>query len=175
MDPYVALARLAVEHQVRHHAPLMEVPDWILVALDGLQAGVFVSLHSLRSHDLRGCIGTLAPTRKSVVQEVIHNAIAACARDSRFSPVQPEELADLDIRVDVLDAPEAIPDRSGLDPRRFGVIVEAPDGRRGLLLPDLDGVDTVDQQVTIACRKAWIDPSRDAFSLQRFTVSRHAG
>ena len=172
-DPYVALARLSVEHLVRHHRPLPEIPAWIRQALEGIQAGVFVSLHERATHELRGCIGTLAPTRDSVAEEVLHNAIAASSRDSRFSPVRAEELPGLDIRVDVLGEPEPVKDIGLLDPRRYGVIVSTGDGRRGLLLPDLEGVDSVELQLSIAARKGGIHLDREPHRLQRFTVVRH--
>jgi AmmeMemoRadiSam system protein A len=172
MDPYVQLARLGIEHYVRHGRPLREIPEEIRAALGGIRGAVFVSLHTL-DHELRGCIGTILPHEANVIEEILQNGIAACSRDSRFPPVRPEELPDLDIRVDVLSGPEPVQDRSQLDPRKYGVIVTTRDGRRGLLLPDLEGVDTVDQQVSIACRKALIDERRDSYGLERFTVTRH--
>ena len=75
--------------------------------------------------------------------------------------------------VDVLGAPEPVADPSELDCRRYGVIVSAADGRRGLLLPDLDGVDSVHEQISIAAQKGGIDLQRDRVSLQRFEVVRH--
>lgn len=171
MDPYVALARLSIHHWVRRHAPLREVPEEIASALAGQQAAVFVSLH-MPDGELRGCMGTLQPVHEGVSEEIIANATTACARDPRFPPVRAAELEHLDIKVDVLSEMEPT-ERTQLDPRRYGVLVSAPDGRRGVLLPDLEGIDTVDEQIAIACRKAGIDPVRDSYALQRFTVVRH--
>lgn len=120
---------------------------------------------------MRGCIGTLEPCRDSLASEVIDNAISACARDPRFAPVRADELPLLDVNVDVLTEPEAIESASELDPARFGVIVSRG-GRRGVLLPDLDGVDTVAQQVAIAKRKAGIGAD-EPVALERFEVTRH--
>jgi len=103
----------------------------------------------------------------------VANAISACSRDTRFPPVQEAELEDLEIKVDVLSEMELVPSRAHLDPKRFGVLVTTDDGRRGVLLPDLEGIDTVAQQISIACRKAGIDVARDDYALQRFTVTRH--
>ncbi|MFH1925063.1 MAG: AmmeMemoRadiSam system protein B [Chloroflexota bacterium] len=133
------------------------------------KAGVFVSLHKFG--ELRGCIGTFEPTRPNVAEEIISNAISSATRDPRFPPVAPEELGDLEYSVDVLTKPKPIKNKKELDPRKYGVIVECG-FRRGLLLPDLDGVDTVDQQVDICCQKAGILPS-EPINLYRFEVNRY--
>jgi AmmeMemoRadiSam system protein A len=133
------------------------------------RAAVFVSLH--RHGQLRGCIGTLMPTQQNITEEIRHNALSACSRDPRFYPVIAEELGDLEIQVDVLSPSRPITSRDELDVKRYGVIVQA-NGRRGVLLPDLEGVDTVSDQIKIALRKAGIDPS-EAYTLERFEVVRH--
>jgi AmmeMemoRadiSam system protein A len=136
-------------------------------------AGVFVSLHDAHGQ-LRGCIGTFLPSQPNVALEVIHNAISAATRDPRFPPVRPRELAGLDIKVDVLSTPEPVDDLDDLDPRRHGVIVQSSSGwpRRGLLLPDLPGVDTVEEQVRICRLKAGIGPN-EPISLECFEVRRY--
>jgi len=171
MDPCVALARLSIHQWVRLQAPLREVPEELAAVLAGQRAAVFVSLHTPEG-DLRGCMGTLQPVHAEVSEEIIANARMACAQDPRFPPVRADELEHLDIKVDVLSEME-LTERTQLNPRRYGVMVCAPDGRRGVLLPDLEGVDTVDEQIAIACRKAGIDPAQDHVTLQRFTVVRH--
>ncbi len=128
-----------------------------------------MSIHSRGR--LRGCIGTIAPVRSCLAEEIIRNAVSAAAEDPRFDPIRPEELKWLEINVDVLGEPEDIRSTDELDVKRYGVIVTRGH-RRGLLLPDLDGVDTVEQQVAIARRKAGIGPS-EPVSLQRFEVVRH--
>ena len=133
------------------------------------RAGVFVSIHKLG--ELRGCIGTFEPQKDNVAQETIANAISSATRDPRFSPIAPSELKDLSYSVDVLTAPEPIESKDQLDPKKYGVIVEAG-WRRGLLLPDLEGVDTVDYQIEICRLKAGIMPD-EPIKLYRFEVKRY--
>ena len=113
------------------------------------------------------------PTRNTLWAEILGNAVSAGAHDPRFSPVRKGELAELVYDVDVLTPPERIAGPQDLDVHRYGVIVSTDDGRRGLLLPDLDGVDSVEQQVRIAARKGGIDLARDDWHLDRFEVVRH--
>ncbi|MBQ9478432.1 MAG: AmmeMemoRadiSam system protein A, partial [Selenomonadaceae bacterium] len=124
-----------------------------------------------KNGQLRGCIGTIAPTRDSIALEIVQNAVSACSRDPRFSPVTVDELNELEYSVDVLGEPERVFSMNDLDVKRYGVIVESK-GRRGLLLPDLDGVDTVEEQVKIAMRKGGI-PTTESINLWRFEVVRH--
>lgn len=168
-DPYVALARAGVEGFVHTGRPI-ERPAALPAELTERRAGVFVSLRE--AGELRGCIGTIAPTTPCIADEIIRNAVAASSEDPRFPPVRPDELDYLEISVDVLAAPVPVSDFAELDPARFGVIV-TKGWRRGLLLPNLEGVDTVEQQIAIAKRKAGIDPGDDAVSLERFEVVRH--
>ncbi len=161
----VVLARRAVEAYVRGRRVVDPVP---VEGLLGTRAGAFVTLH--REHDLRGCIGTTSPTADTLAEEIVHNAIQAATADPRFPELTAGELADLEISVDVLHEPEPTTFEE-LDPARFGVIVTA-DWRRGLLLPDLEGVDTPEQQVAIAMRKAGISPG-ERVHLERFLVDRY--
>ena len=135
------------------------------------RVGVFVSIHE--HGQLRGCIGTISPCYDNIAREIIENAISACSKDPRFNPITEEELPYLEISVDVLGEAERIEDMRQLDPKRYGVICSTPDGRRGLLLPDLEGVDTVEQQVKIACQKGGIDPQDEDVIFERFEVVRH--
>ena len=172
MDPFVELARLTIHHFTRHKKPPTEIPDEIRKALAGQRAATFVSLHTLDG-ELRGCKGTLEPWHETVEAEVISNAISACSRDNRFPPVREDELDNLEIHVDVLSPMEPIQSPSELDVKRYGVLVSTPDGRRGVLLPDIETIDTVEDQIAIACRKAGINPRREAFTMERFTTTRH--
>lgn len=172
MDPFVALARLTIHHFTRDKQPPSRIPDEIHQALSGQRAATFVSIHTPEG-ELRGCKGTLEPWHDTVEAEVISNAISACSRDPRFSPVREEELDRLEIHVDVLSAMEPIQGPGELDVKHYGVLVSTTDGRRGVLLPDIEGVDTVADQIAIACRKAGIHPHREAFTLERFTTVRH--
>ncbi len=167
--PLVALARRTIETYVRDgtviRPPASPVGEGLPAA-----AGAFVSLHF--HGNLRGCIGTIGPTRDTLNAEVVHNAIAAATEDPRFTAIHPSELADLEISVDVLGKPEPVADRVQLDPKRYGVIVERGP-RRGLLLPDLDGVESVDQQISIAAQKAGLSPRDPGLKLYRFEVVRY--
>ena len=167
-DSYVRLARETIEQYVSIRKKY-DVPEWATAEMTQRRAGVFVSIH--KDGRLRGCIGTILPLYGSVAEEIIRNAISASTRDPRFDPIRPEELDRLEINVDVLTTPEKIESKDELDVKRYGVIVSSG-GKRGLLLPDLDGVDTVDEQVDIAMRKGGISP-REKITLERFEVIRH--
>lgn len=169
-DAYVALARTSLEHRVRTGRRL-ELPQGLPPELCSRRAGAFVSLK--KNGQLRGCIGTIAPTRASLAEEIAANAVSAGLHDPRFPPVTKDELPELVYDVDVLGTPEPVSGPEGLDPRRCGVIVSAPGGRRGLLLPDLDGVDTVDEQLRIAARKGGVDLAEPGVQIERFVVERH--
>ena len=168
-DDYVKLARYSLETFVktRQRAAL---PEALLPALTTRRAGVFVSLK--KDGQLRGCIGTFQPTTASVAEEIVQNAVSAGAEDPRFSPVEPEELADLVYSVDVLTPPESVEDETALDAAKYGIIVEGMGGRRGLLLPALPGVNDVAEQVTIARKKGGIG-ANEPVKLYRFEVVRH--
>jgi AmmeMemoRadiSam system protein A len=120
---------------------------------------------------LRGCIGTTEPTRETLAVEIIENAVAAAARDPRFEPVSPDELLELAIIVDVLSAPEPVADAAWLDHRRYGVIVRAGT-RQGVLLPDIEHIDSVHEQLATVRLKASIDPD-ESVELFRFEVTRY--
>ena len=167
-DEYVRLAREAVEAYVLRRE-VLDVPAGLPDEMLNTQAGAFVSIHE--HGELRGCIGTIGPTRSCVAEEIIGNAISASTRDPRFPAIKPDELPWLDINVDVLGEPEDIDSEDELDVKRYGVIVSCG-RRRGLLLPDLDGIDTPQQQVEIAMKKGGIHRF-EKYKLQRFEVIRH--
>lgn len=167
-DSYVRLARETIEKYITRREK-NTVPGWVPAEMTERKAGVFVSIH--KEGRLRGCIGTIQPVRRSVAEEIICNAVSAATGDPRFDPVRPEELDRLEINVDVLSMPERIKSKDELDVKRYGVIVSSG-SRRGLLLPDLDGIDTVDEQIDIARKKGGIS-LRDNITLERFEVIRH--
>jgi AmmeMemoRadiSam system protein B/AmmeMemoRadiSam system protein A len=166
LSPLVKLAKDSVESYVKGRKVYQ--PNKITPEMKD-QAGVFVCLK--KRGDLRGCIGTFEPTQDNIAQEIVANAISSSSRDPRFEAVRAEELTDLEYTVDVLTTPEEISGPEQLDPKRYGVIVEAG-WRRGLLLPDLEGVDTVEYQLDIARQKGGIEPG-EKVKLYRFEVKRY--
>lgn len=165
MHPLVLLAKRTVEQYVRTAKVLM--PE-SLPGMEG-RAGAFVSIK--KHGELRGCIGTIEPTQENVCMEIVKNAVAAASRDPRFAPISEDELCDLTYSVDILTPPEPVDDPGCLDCKRYGVIVQSG-LRRGLLLPDLEGVETVQQQIEIAKMKAGIFPDEPC-RLYRFEVRRY--
>ncbi|GHU60413.1 hypothetical protein FACS1894171_1690 [Clostridia bacterium] len=175
LDPYCTLARAAVFGAVCAREPsdysqlAHLLPRSARSEIEGTRAGAFVSIHS--GGDLRGCIGLIEPVHDHLGHAICYCAHQAALYDPRFPPITPEELSTLVINIDVLGQPEPVKNTDTLDVRRYGVIVSS--GRkRGLLLPDLEGVDTPEQQIGIALGKAGIRPGED-YSLERFEVIRH--
>lgn len=166
IDPLVQIAREAVESYVGQGKMLK--PKELTPEMKG-KAGVFVSIK--KRGELRGCIGSFEPTRANIAEEIVANAISSSTRDPRFMPVSPSELGELEYSVDVLTQPEPVDSVEALDTRKYGVIVECG-YRRGLLLPDLEGVDSVDEQIRICRAKAGIAPD-ESVRLYRFQVERH--
>lgn len=166
-DDYVKLATDTVNSYIKDKT----TPDITQYdsELQDDQAGVFVSIK--KNGQLRGCIGTIGPTQDTIAEEIVQNAISASTKDPRFSPITEDELESLTISVDVLGEPERITSLDELDVKRYGVIV-TNGARRGLLLPDLEGVDSPEEQVLIAMQKAGIYP-QEPIALERFEVIRH--
>lgn len=171
---FVGLARDSIEYFLNHHS-VMETPPNLPNRLK-TRAGVFVSLHNKSDGSLRGCIGTFLPTKKNLAQEIIYNAIAAAVEDPRFPPLTLEELAKIEISVDVLSPPKIVTQAISLDTRKYGLIVSTPDGRRGLLLPEIEGIDTVSEQERICRLKAGILPDesviRHYFKVKRYQENK---
>jgi len=166
VHPLVRLAKRTVESYVRK-GKVAQVKR--LTPEMKPKAGVFVSIH--KGGELRGCIGTIEPQRNNIAEEIIVNAISSARRDPRFYPVTADELGELDYSVDVLTEPRPVRSRRQLDARRYGVIVEAG-SRKGLLLPDLEGVESAEEQIGICRQKAGIAPD-EPVKLYRFEVERY--
>ncbi|MFO7941721.1 MAG: AmmeMemoRadiSam system protein A [Bacillota bacterium] len=166
LDPS-GFARESIRHYLRE-GKSVAVPGLLSDTLASAGA-CFVTLHL--DHQLRGCIGTVEPVEENLASEIIRNSIAAATRDPRFPPVDFRELGDMEISVDVLSDPEPA-DVEDLDPKRYGVIVSVG-GRRGLLLPDIAGIDDVKRQLEVACQKAGIAPDSDNYEISRFEVDRY--
>lgn len=168
MHKLVILAKNSVELYVKEkkiYKPNMEEYREYL----NIRKGCFVTLH--KNNELRGCIGTYLPTRENIVEEIIMNAISSSTQDPRFPPVSKEELPFIEYSVDILEEPEPVKSKRDLDPKEYGVIV-SKGFRRGLLLPDIEGVETVEEQLRIAKLKAGIDPLDNNIVIYRFKVTR---
>lgn len=183
MNPYCRLAKKAVEKYVKEGEKITsssDLPDKLLKQ----KRGVFVTLK--KEGKLRGCIGTIAATKENIAQEIIANAIAAANRDPRFAIVSEEELNQLSYTVYILSKPEPIEEISQLNPKKYGIIARAypkdvtkkefqaqKPSKQGLLLPNLEGIDTTRKQLNAVCRKAGIEPSEEAIALFRFETEKH--
>jgi AmmeMemoRadiSam system protein A len=187
MNPYVSLAKQAVESYIKENIVIIPPKDLPKEVFER-KAGVFVTIYKIQNtkYELRGCIGTYSPTRKNIAEETIYNSIAAATEDWRFGPLQPAELDYLSYTVYILGEPEPIKDlkdppkfseeefrRLGLDPKKYGIIVKAISGNKtGLLLPDLEGVDTVEKQISIACQKGGIEP-KEKIIIYKFIAEKY--
>lgn len=167
-NPYRALAKHSIETFLAT-GKKAKLPEGLPDELTARQAGVFVTLY--KNGHLRGCIGTIGPTTASIGEEILQNAVSAATQDPRFPPVALDEVPQLKIGVDVLEPAQAVASLQELDPQTYGVIVSSG-GRRGLLLPCLEGIDTVEEQLAIARQKAGIEPD-EPIEIERFKVTRH--
>jgi AmmeMemoRadiSam system protein A len=168
MSVYIDLVKKTIEEYLNNE----KLPDTKKLPAELLKkrAACFVSIHT-KSNELRGCIGTIVPLYKNIGSEIIANSVEAAFRDPRFPPIKKDELKNLKYSVDILSEPEKIATQKELDPKKFGVIVKTIDGRTGLLLPDLEGIDKIDEQLTIAREKGNIE-SREEIELYRFSSQR---
>ncbi|MCK4453775.1 AMMECR1 domain-containing protein [Candidatus Parcubacteria bacterium] len=198
MNQYISLAKKAVENYIKERktiSPSKNLPEEFLTR----KAGTFVTIEKdenlrgaprdERKRVLRGCIGTYLPTKENIAQEIIHNAIVAATEDYRFSPIQKQELPELSYTVYILNKPELIKSINELDPKKYGILVKSQSFssgsdvifepaprthfKSGLLLPDLDGVDTSEKQISIACQKANINPQTEKIIIYKFKVEKY--
>jgi AmmeMemoRadiSam system protein A len=167
-DDYVRLARYALETRILTGKPA-DKPEGIIPEMRNRRAGAFVSIK--KNGNLRGCIGTISPVTASIADEIMRNALESGLGDPRFDPVSEAELEDLVYSVDILGDAEPVQSNDQLDPQKYGVIVKRG-ARRGLLLPALEGVNTVEEQLSIALQKGGIRPD-EPYVIERFEVVRH--
>ncbi len=170
MDEYTKLAKEAVENYIKNKE-IIKVPENLPSQFYNMKKGVFVTIH--KDQELRGCIGTYLPTQENLAAEIISNAVAAASRDYRFLPISVKELPKLSYEVSILSEPVKIKNIKNHNSKKHGIIVRCADGRCGLLLPDLEGVDTTEQQIFISCQKGGINPETDNYELYEFTVEKH--
>jgi AmmeMemoRadiSam system protein A len=170
MDTYLELAKLAVEEYVKNRR-IIRAPQNLLPEGYSRRAGVFVTI--FKNKELRGCIGTYLPTKANIAEEIVWNAVAACSKDFRFEPIAKEELPQLRYEVSILSNPQPITDLKKHNPKEHGIIIKCKDGRCGLLLPDLEGINSAEEQVAIAARKGGIELKEDGVQLYYFSVEKH--
>ena len=172
MHPLIKLAKQAVESYIKQRE-IISVPNNFPKEFLNKRNGVFVTIK--KSGELRGCIGTYLPTRKNIAEETIYNAIAAATQDWRFGPVQPSELPFLSYEIYILFKPNLVKNLNELNPLKYGIIVKSANfpGKSGLLLPGLEGIDSVNQQIDIACRKAGIDPENEEILVYKFEAEKY--
>lgn len=175
MNPYLKLAKEAVEKYIKENKIISPSPSLPKEMLEK-KAGVFVTIE--KQGELRGCIGTYLPTKNNIAEEIIANAISSATRDPRFYPVSKEELNDLKYTVYILGEPEPVKNINELDPKKYGVIVVSKDkkdgiSKTGLLLPDLEGVDSPEKQIAIACAKAGLNPNTEKFLIFKFSAKKY--
>ncbi|MCD6500734.1 AmmeMemoRadiSam system protein A [bacterium] len=172
MNPFIELAKKAVENYIKK-GEIIDVPDNLPREILEKKSGTFVTIK--KSGQLRGCIGTYLPTRENIAEEIIRNAIAAATQDYRFDAVQKEELPYLSYTVYILDKPEQIKDISELDPKKYGILIKTLDfpPKSALLLPDLEGLDTVEKQLFAACQKAGINPEKEKIVIYKFSAKKY--
>jgi AmmeMemoRadiSam system protein A len=168
-NPYSKLARIAVENYLKTGKKI-EPPQDLPKDFYQEKKGVFVTIYN--GKELRGCIGTFLATKENIAKEIIENAIAAATKDYRFAKIREDELMDLSYEISLLDKPKLIKDLKELDVKKYGILVRSLDGKSGLLLPDLEGVDTVDKQISIACQKGGIDLNQESLEIFRFSVKK---
>ena len=186
MSPYIRLAKKAVEAYIKK-GEIIKVPPDLPNEMIDKKAGTFVTIEE--NGNLRGCIGTFLPTQDNIAKEIIHNAIAAATEDYRFGSIKKEELSSLSYTVYILSTPELVKDIEELDPKIYGIIIKtspiSPQGgtdvvfnghsvpKSALLLPDLEGIDTVEKQILIACQKGEIDPLKEKIIIYKFKVEKY--
>ena len=169
MKPH-ELAKATVEEYTKTNN--IFTPPEALVGVSTKKAGTFVSIKTF-DDELRGCIGTISPTKDTLAKEIISNAIKAATLDPRFEKVEISELDNLKYSVDVLFSPERVKNIKELNPKLYGIIVSSVSGNQALLLPNLDGIDSTEDQIAICKRKAGISHDESVI-IQRFKVERYS-
>ena len=172
MNQCTQLAKKAVENYIKE-GKIIEPPKDLPKEFLERKAGVFVTIE--KEKELRGCIGTYLPTRQNITEEIIYNAIAAATEDYRFGPITEQELPYLHYTVYILSDPSwPVKNISELNPKKFGIIIKthSVSPKCGVLLPDLEGVDTAEKQILIACQKAGIDPNKEEIIIYKFSAEK---
>jgi AmmeMemoRadiSam system protein A len=171
-NPYILLAKSAVETYINKEK-VIKVPDDLPKEITSKKAGTFVTIK--KNGDLRACIGTYLPTKENIAEEIIQNAITAATEDHRFGSVQEQELPYLTYSVYILEKPELVKDVKELNPKEYGIIIKTLNHplKSALLLPDLNGIDTIEQQISVTCQKGGIDPSKEKTVIYKFKAEEY--
>lgn len=169
MDKYIELAKLAVDTFFQQRK-IIDLPENFPNNFYKEKAGVFVTIYN--GFNLRGCIGTYEPTQENLGKEIIANAVAAATKDYRFNSITEEELPSLKYEISILSQPVKIKDKKELDPKKFGILVKS-NGKSALLLPDLEGINTVEQQLSAVCQKAGISYPEEKIEIYKFSIEKH--
>ncbi|MCD4705723.1 AmmeMemoRadiSam system protein A [bacterium] len=170
MNKYTQLAKQTIESYIKNKT-IISVPKNLPDEFYSKKAGVFVTIKN--NNELRGCIGTYLSTKKNIAEEIISNAISACSLDTRFHAITENELPDLNYEISILNPPQLIKNIKNHNVKKHGIIVKCDDERCGLLLPDLEGINSTNQQINIACEKGGINPEVDKINLYYFTIEKH--
>lgn len=171
MNPYIKLARDTIESYIKI-GKISPLPSNLPYKMLKAKAGTFVSIY--KGNELRGCVGTYFPTKPNIAEEIISNALAAATRDYRFSPITKDELDQLSYSVYILEEPRQIKNLKELDPKKYGILIKSETGKIGLLLPDLDGIDTVEKQLSAVCHKCGINLSEEKVIICRFGAKKYS-
>jgi len=170
MNAYVKLAKDTVEFYFKTGkiSPLPEnLPPNFLTS----RAGIFVSIYN--GDDLRGCVGTYLPTEVNLAEEIIQNSVSAATNDYRFRPITKAELPNLSYSVYVLGEPKKIKNLDELNPKKYGILIKSETGKSGLLLPDLEGINTTEEQLSAVCHKCGVNPSKEKVTIFKFSATKH--
>lgn len=170
MNDYIRLAKETVEDFIRSGKKL-SLPKSLPKEMIYGRAGVFVSIYN--GDELRGCIGTYLPSEENIAEEIIANALAAATRDYRFAPITEKELSSLSYSVYLLEEPQQIKDTKELNPKKYGILIKSETGKSGLLLPDLPGIETVDEQLAAVCQKCGVRPEKEKISIWKFGAKKY--
>lgn len=170
MNAYVKLTKDAVEAYLKT-GKITPLPDNLPKKFLTSRAGVFVSIYN--GEDLRGCIGTYLPTEPNLAEEIIQNSISAAANDYRFQPITEKEIPYLSYSVYILSEPKKINNLSELDPKKYGILIKSETGKSGLLLPNLEGINTVEEQLSAVCSKCGVNLSKEKITILKFSATKY--
>jgi len=172
MHTLIVLVKKIVEAYIKEEK-IIKAEDNLIKEFSEKKAGVFITIE--KNKNLRGCIGTYLPTKNNIIEEIIQNTISAATEDYRFGPIQEDELPFLSYTVSILEKPELIKNRKELNPKEYGIIIKTLNypPKSALLLPDLEGIDTIEKQISITCQKGNIDQLKEEIIIYKFRIKKY--